>query len=31
MKKNIIFILPELYGGGAEKTVGNLSKHLIDK
>ena len=31
MKKNIIFILPELYGGGAEKTVGNLSKKLIDK
>lgn len=30
MKKNLIFILPELYGGGAEKTVGNLSKKLID-
>lgn len=30
MKKNIIFILPELYGGGAEKTVGNLSKKLIE-
>lgn len=30
MKKNIIFILPELYGGGAEKTVGNLSKKLIN-
>lgn len=30
MKKNIIFILPELCGGGAEKTVGNLSKKLIE-
>lgn len=29
MKKNIIFILPELYGGGAEKTIGNLSRELI--
>lgn len=31
MKKNIMFILPTLIGGGAEKTVANLSKYLIDK
>lgn len=30
MKKNIMFILPSLCGGGAEKTVANLSKKLIE-
>ena len=28
-KKNIMFIVPTLCGGGAEKTVANLSKYLI--
>ena len=31
MKKNIMFIIPTLCGGGAEKTVANLSNYLIDK
>lgn len=29
MKKTIMFIVPTLCGGGAEKTVANLSKYLI--
>ena len=29
MKKNIMFIVPTLCGGGAEKTVANLSNYLI--
>lgn len=28
MKKNIMFIIPNMVGGGAEKTVGNLSVEL---
>lgn len=28
-KKNLMFIVPTLIGGGAEKTVANLSKYLI--
>lgn len=31
MKKNLMFIIPQLIGGGAEKTVANLSKSLIKK
>ena len=31
MKKNIMFIVPSLTGGGAEKTVANLSKYLSNK
>ena len=29
MKKNVMFIIPTLCGGGAEKTVANLSNYLI--
>lgn len=29
MKKKIMFIVPSLCGGGAEKTIANLSKYLI--
>lgn len=28
-KKNLMFIVPTLIGGGAEKTVANLSKYLV--
>lgn len=28
MKKNVLFIIPQLVGGGAEKTVANLSLYL---
>lgn len=31
MKKNILFIIPQLVGGGAEKTVANLSLYLKEK
>ncbi len=30
MKKNLMFIIPTLCGGGAEKTVANLSNYLIE-
>ena len=29
-KKNIMFVVPTLIGGGAEKTVANLSNYLIE-
>mgnify|MGYP004487185799 CR=1 FL=1 len=31
MKKNLMFIVPKLVGGGAEKTVANLSKALASQ